>query len=118
MPPFVRSLVLVPLRVPSVVILTLLLYLLCVPGFDVLVRARHGFEHGFRAVSSTSPSNAASGSGGDADERLTAILAVWGRLIAIVQVARLAAVGITALALIDKLKPTALPALQADWRAW
>ena len=27
-------------------------------------------------------------------------------------------IGITALALIDKLKPTALPALQADWRAW
>ena len=103
-PPAVRSFVLVPLRVPTVILLSGLLYLLCVPGFDVLVRARAGFEQGFRAVSSAAPSNAPSGGAGgsDADERLRAVLAAWGRLIAMVRAARLAALSIAALALIDR----------------
>ena len=66
------------------------------------------------AVSSAAPSNAAAGGAnrGDADERLQAVLATWGRLIAMVRAARLAALGIAALALIDK--AGALQALAAQ----
>ena len=101
LPPFVRSLVLVPLRLPSVLLLGTLLYLTIVPGLDVLVRARTGFEMGYRAVTSSAPSNTAGGAS-DADERLAAVLATWGRLITMVRAARLAALGIAALALIDR----------------
>ena len=100
-PPLVRSLLLVPLRMPSTMLLSFFLYLLCVPGFDVLVRARTGFEHGFRAVASGGTSNAPGG--GDSDERLASVLATWGRVISVVRAARFAAFGIVALALVDRL---------------
>ena len=68
----------------------------------------HGFEHGYRAVTSTAPSNAAErGDATDADERLASILGAWGRLIAMVHAARLAAFAIAALALLDRMRPMA-----------
>ena len=141
LPPIMRSLVLVPLRLPSVILLSGALYLLCVPGFDILVRTKQGFEQGYRAttISGKTPSNAkdggsggsgasaskgsssSSGSGvgvgmsGDAsDERLATILDGWNKLIAMVNAARLAAFGIAALALLDRMRPppSARPVLE------
>ena len=72
-------------------------------------RARQGFEHGFRAVTSASPSNAAAGTTADGDERLASILSAWGRLIGLAQAARLTTLGIAALALLDRLHTLSTP---------
>ena len=132
--PLARSMVLTPLRLPSMALGMWALYVLFVPGYALLVRTRNGFEEGFRVATRASPpsnslaasgnspsSSAAAGRGspgaggaggrvsggltGDeaALERLRSILAVWSRLIWLVQAARLTAVGIAGLAIVDRL---------------
>jgi len=105
LPPAARSLLMIPLRLPTVILATALLYMLTFPGYDLLVRARHGFEMGFRAVSRSAPSNAPSSTAAaeEADERLRAVLGTWNRLIVLVQAARLAAFSIAALAVVDRM---------------
>ena len=98
----------IPLRLPALVLSSSLLYLLCVPGFGLLVHAQQGFELGFRAsVRQATPSNAlrsdrhAQAELGE--QRLERILRAWSTAIAMVRVARLAALGIGALVLLDRL---------------
>jgi hypothetical protein len=89
----------------------------------LLVRSRRGFEEGFRAslragapsnraaaaaaaAAATSPAAAtaaSAGSAGSDEARLDAILGVWGRLINLLQAARLTALGIALLALLDRI---------------
>ena len=106
LPPLARSLLLVPLRLPSAMLAAALLYLLLVPGYDLLVRGRHGFEMGFRAVARAAPSSNAAGADGTAehasDERLGAILTAWGRVIHVVQAARLTALSVAVLAVFER----------------
>ena len=44
LPPLVRSLLLLPLRLPSAMLAAALVYLLCVPGFGLLVGARQRYD--------------------------------------------------------------------------
>jgi hypothetical protein len=106
LPPLARSLLLVPLRLPSAMLAATLLYLLLVPGYDLLVRGRYGFEMGFRAVARAAPSSNAAGADCTAehasDERLGAILTAWGRVIHVVQAARLTALSVAVLAVFER----------------
>ena len=110
--PLGKSMLLTPLRLPAMTLAFFSLYTICVPGYSLLVRARRGFEDGFHAASRTFPvSNSLSADRRAADggaqqqqaERLDSILAVWSRLIWLVQAARLATVGIAGLALVERL---------------
>ena len=111
--PFARSLILTLLRLPPMVFATLALYVVCVPGFDLLVRTRQDFTEGFLAsASAAATSNSAAGSAAGREKsathaRLDTTLAVWGRLIWLVQAARLAVVAIVCLALLggDRTRP-------------
>jgi hypothetical protein len=104
--PLARSMLLVPLRLPSAMLAAALLYLLLVPGFDLLVRGRYGFEMGFRAVARAAPSSNAASADGTAElasnERLAAILTAWGRVIHVVQAARLTALSVAVLAVFER----------------
>ena len=129
--PHARSFILTPLRVPSVAIASLGLYLVCVPGFDLLVQSRRGFADGFRATLRARPTTNTAGGGaasmaGDGwsrgddltESRLGTILRIWDRTILLVQAARLAAVGIASLALLERLIKHHAAAVAPTLPAW
>jgi len=109
--PLLRSALIMPVRMPAVVGAMLFLYLVCVPGFDLLVRTKRAFEHGYRAsVRATTLNTAGADAESEAsrDARLHTIIGGWNKLLALLQVARLAALSIGALAVAERVLAPAM----------